>query len=114
NGMANVRVDMLQYRTSDQTVMAATHGRGVFTGSFSSSTPPPTPSGSDTLYSFDFSNGLPAGWSNSGNSAGALWEYRGPNTTPNNTTGSRGAYTTNQTIQSETAANGFMIFDSDW
>ncbi|MGA0288844.1 MAG: hypothetical protein ACO3K8_04505, partial [Pseudohongiellaceae bacterium] len=31
NGFANVRVDMLQYRSSDSTVMAATHGRGVFT-----------------------------------------------------------------------------------
>ncbi|MCK9204238.1 MAG: T9SS type A sorting domain-containing protein [Bacteroidales bacterium] len=29
-GMANVRVDMLQVRESDNTVMAATHGRGMF------------------------------------------------------------------------------------
>lgn len=29
-----VRVDMLQWRESDQTVMAATHGRGVFTATF--------------------------------------------------------------------------------
>ncbi|UTW63757.1 T9SS type A sorting domain-containing protein [bacterium SCSIO 12741] len=34
NGLANVRVDMLQYRTSDSLVMAITHGRGVFTGRF--------------------------------------------------------------------------------
>ena len=31
NGMANVRVDMLQMRESDNTVLAATHGRGFYT-----------------------------------------------------------------------------------
>ncbi|MBK7434752.1 MAG: PKD domain-containing protein [Chitinophagaceae bacterium] len=31
SGLANVRVDMLQYRTSDKMVVAATHGRGLFT-----------------------------------------------------------------------------------
>jgi photosystem II stability/assembly factor-like uncharacterized protein len=31
DGMANVRVDMLRWRDSDQTVIAASHGRGVFT-----------------------------------------------------------------------------------
>ena len=31
NGLANVRVDMLRYRSSDNTVAAATHGRGLFT-----------------------------------------------------------------------------------
>ncbi len=30
-GLANVRVDMLKYRPSDQTLVAATHGRGIFT-----------------------------------------------------------------------------------
>jgi len=30
-GMANVRVDMLQFRDADNTVLAATHGRGMFT-----------------------------------------------------------------------------------
>jgi len=30
-GLANVRVDMLQYRASDRTLAAATHGRGLFT-----------------------------------------------------------------------------------
>ena len=29
-GLANVRVDMLQYRSSDNLVIAATHGRGVY------------------------------------------------------------------------------------
>lgn len=31
NGFANTRVDMLQYRSSDRTIVAATHGRGLFT-----------------------------------------------------------------------------------
>jgi len=34
NGLANVRVDMLQLRESDYTIMAATHGRGVYTSQF--------------------------------------------------------------------------------
>ncbi len=33
-GMANVRVDMLILRESDQVVLAATHGRGFFTATF--------------------------------------------------------------------------------
>ncbi|MFY0602308.1 MAG: T9SS type A sorting domain-containing protein [Flavobacteriaceae bacterium] len=32
--MGNVRVDMLQYRESDNLVLAATHGRGMFTDKF--------------------------------------------------------------------------------
>ncbi len=31
NGFANVRVDMLQFRETDNTLVAATHGRGLFT-----------------------------------------------------------------------------------
>ena len=38
NGLANTRVDMLQYRASDSTIMASTHGRGVFTGRFKAQT----------------------------------------------------------------------------
>lgn len=41
-GLANVRVDMLQMRNSDSTVMASTHGRGVFTSKWASNvTSPP-------------------------------------------------------------------------
>jgi PKD repeat protein len=40
-GLANVRVDMLQVRTSDYMVMAITHGRGVYTSNaFSLDNPP--------------------------------------------------------------------------
>lgn len=34
DGLANVRVDMLQLRDSDNTVLAATHGRGLFTANY--------------------------------------------------------------------------------
>lgn len=32
NGLANLKVNMLRIRESDQTLLAATHGRGMFTG----------------------------------------------------------------------------------
>lgn len=31
SGLANVRVDMIRFRSSDNTLLAATHGRGIFT-----------------------------------------------------------------------------------
>ena len=34
NGMGAVRVDMLQYRESDNLILAGTHGRGMFTSVF--------------------------------------------------------------------------------
>jgi hypothetical protein len=77
---------------------------------------PPLPvANGDTLYKYDFNNGLPSNWLNQGDTTTALWEYRGPNTTPNNTVGTRGAYAgQNGPINSTTASNGFMIFDSDY
>ncbi len=42
NGFANVRTDMLQIRSSDKQVVAATHGRGLFSNNaFSSNLPAP-------------------------------------------------------------------------
>ncbi|MCC5916841.1 MAG: T9SS type A sorting domain-containing protein [Cryomorphaceae bacterium] len=80
-----------------------------------------------TIWSEDFGSGIPSGWTNTGftgtgaPSSNALWEYRGPNTNPDNTVGSRGQFSginnnppTNQPINSPTAANGFVIFDSDY
>ena len=40
SGLANVRVDMLQYRSSDNTIAAATHGRGLFTATIPTTTTP--------------------------------------------------------------------------
>jgi len=59
----------------------------------------------------DFANGIPSGWTN----AGTPWVYRGPSTSPNQNTGSQGAYASNGTpIASLSASNGFIIFDSDY
>jgi hypothetical protein len=59
----------------------------------------------------DFANGIPTTWTNST----APWEYRGPTTTPNQNTGTLGAYgTASTTISSTTQSNGFIIFDSDY
>lgn len=76
---------------------------------------------SAVIWSEDFSSGIPSGWSNVGyngnlgSDPGAQWEYRGTSTSPNNSTGSRGAFAAGTgTIQSPTASNGWVIFDSDY
>lgn len=71
------------------------------------------------VWSEDFANGIPSTWGNSGTANGvsdpdAVWEYRGPNTTPSNATGSQGAYGSANPLQSATASNGFVLFDSDY
>jgi hypothetical protein len=67
------------------------------------------------FWSEDFSAGIPADWEQNGSTPNSQWEYRGPSTTPNSGTGSRGAFATGTTaIQSATRANGFLIFDSDF
>lgn len=71
-------------------------------------------SGSTVIWSEDFANGVPSSWSNFGTPTAAQWEYRGPNTTPDNSQGSRGAYGGATPIASPTLSNGFMIFDSDY
>ena len=69
----------------------------------------------DVLYSWDFSTGLPAGWTNTSASNIGLWEYRGPNTSPSNAVGSRGTCAgAGAPIASLTQSNGFMIFDSNY
>ncbi len=69
------------------------------------------------IWGEDFSAGIPASWSNTGTINGsdtALWEYRGPNTTPDITVGSRGSCSSFAPLESATQANGFVIFDSNW
>jgi photosystem II stability/assembly factor-like uncharacterized protein len=39
SGLANVRVDMIRMRAADEVVLAATHGRGLFTTKFESNIP---------------------------------------------------------------------------
>jgi hypothetical protein len=79
-------------------------------------------SGSEAIvWTEDFANGIPGNWENYVNTQGGVslpngfWEYRGPNTIPDNTTGSRGGSAGAGTpLQSITAANGYVIFDSDY
>ena len=66
------------------------------------------------IWSEDFSGGIPSGWSHNSSPSKAKWEYRGPTTTPDTGTGSRGAFATGNPINSPTQANGFIIFDSDY
>ena len=68
------------------------------------------------IMSEDFAGGITNGWTNTSLSSGQeRWQYRGTSTTPNNTVGSQGAYASGTgPIESTTAANGFVIMDSDW
>ena len=67
------------------------------------------------IWSEDFANGIPTDWTSTGSSdPDSRWEYRGPNTTPDNTQGSRGAFGGAAPLNSPTASNGFVIFDSDY
>lgn len=84
-------------------------------------TPAPTPESQAVFWSQDFANGIPSSWSQNGTPSTAQWEYRGPSTSPDNTEGSRGAFSgvndnppTNDPIASSSAGNGFVIFDSDY
>ena len=84
--------------------------------------------GETVIWSEDFASGIPTTWMNYGTAdsngnivpnVNAKWEYRGTTTTPSNATGSRGAYAGSASagqlpIQSATAANGFVVFDSDF
>ena len=73
-----------------------------------------------SLYTETFSNGLAGengAWVNNGSPASAIWEYRGPATTPGINTCSRGAFAGANGAApptSPTATNGYMVFDSDF
>ena len=71
-----------------------------------------------TIHYWDFADGLPEGWQTGITSTNniAHWEYRGPNTTPDITVGSRGscAGVSGQPLNSISKSNGFMIFDSNY
>lgn len=77
-GLANVRVDMLEIRESDDQVLAVTHGRGIFTcDAFSEQIPLPEFTANaqqaavnQPVIFTDLSGAVPTGW---------LWEFT-PNT----------------------------------
>ncbi|NRB62545.1 MAG: T9SS type A sorting domain-containing protein [Saprospiraceae bacterium] len=74
SGLANVRVDMLQYRESDGLLLAATHGRGMFTANLGTPTnecPPETAflsnlyastNGSNWINPWDTTSCTPCNW----------------------------------------------------
>lgn len=69
----------------------------------------------EVLYGWDFNSGVPTGWTNTSASGIGLWEYRGPNTNPSNAVGPRGTCAgSTAPLASESASNGFMIFDSNY
>ncbi len=71
-GLANVRIDMLIYRNSDKKILAATHGRGLFTTTFNSAPTLPVANFSanntninigGSINFTDLSTGSPTSWS---------------------------------------------------
>ncbi len=75
--------------------------------------------GENFIWYEDFADGIPSDWSQDTDPSNAVWEYRGPTTVPNINVGTRGSCLPTGTqfgapIQSLTAANGFIIFDSNF
>ncbi len=68
-GLANVRVDMLKLRKSDNTVLAATHGRGIYTAEFELEGTVSLP----YAESFDYGLGDCVSYSVTGNSKNWYW-----------------------------------------
>ena len=69
NGMSDVKVTDLQYRKEGHTVLAATYGRGLFTGIFEAN-PPPL---SIDEFANDTSTGFPKGFSPNGDGNNDTW-----------------------------------------
>ncbi|MGF1564995.1 MAG: T9SS type A sorting domain-containing protein [Flavobacteriales bacterium] len=71
------------------------------------------------IWSEDFANGIPESWTQVADPNGAFFEYRGPMTNPSNLIGTRGSCVNvnnpiGEPIESPTADNGFIIFDSNF
>jgi hypothetical protein len=88
SGLANVRVDMLQIRSSDNQVIAATHGRGLFSSNgFSLNCIVPTTQASNISFSNVFSTQMNVSWTN-GNGSRRIVYINNTNsfTAPSNST----------------------------
>ncbi len=91
-GLANVRTDMLQYRTSDNTAIAATHGRGLFSTILPGGSGGGGPTCSATINSYPYAESFESGlgdWSQEGNDD-LDWTQRSGGT-PSSGTGPSGA-----------------------
>ena len=117
-GLANVRTDMLQIRSSDRRVIAATHGRGLFstdafagTGPFTadftanntttcantSVTFTSTSTGTITGYAWDFGSGASPATANTAGPHTVTYSTSGPKTIKLKITGPSGADSTTKT-----------------
>lgn len=69
----------------------------------------------EPYYFVDFADGIPADWLNFSADGVSEWEYRGPDTDPDNSVCSRGSCGSNSIPPaSQSLDNGFVIFDSNW
>lgn len=67
------------------------------------------------IIEWTFFSGIPENWVNESADGISQWEYRGPNTTPSNAIASRGSCGAGSVVlNSETLADGFLIFDSNY
>ncbi len=67
------------------------------------------------IHEWNFNSGIPSDWENESEDGISAWEYRGPNTTPSNAVASRGSCGASSVpLASETLADGFLIFDSNY
>jgi len=95
SGLANVRVEMLRYRSSDRTIAAATHGRGLYTATVPSTTTP----------DINFATGTGAATEFSGSSASCR-NYRDYPVNLTIANPPTGAATVNLSVSSSTAIEG--------
>ncbi len=79
NGLSNVRVDMLQYRSSDKTLIAATHGRGLFSTNYLSTT---IPSANFTVSDSTICSGTAITFTDLSTNSPTSWTWSFPGGTP--------------------------------
>lgn len=69
----------------------------------------------DPIVFWDFAEGIPEDWVNESDTGISLWEYRGPNTEPDNTVCGRGSCGAgSEPPASISLDNGFVLFDSNY
>ncbi|TAH42295.1 MAG: PKD domain-containing protein [Bacteroidetes bacterium] len=79
--LANVRIDMLQVRSSDKTVIAATHGRGVFSTNYFSS-----PVADFTAFNTSVCAGSSVSFSDQSTNGPTNWSWSFPGGNPGSST----------------------------
>ncbi len=103
-----------QQNIQKESKQQAAFTRSILTETIAVADQTDVPSTLTVIWNEDFGGGLPSDWINSGTPSTALWEYRGPSTSPNDTVGGQGGCSDGTPIESATRSNGFMIFDSNF